>query len=121
MFHFFVCLILNYRACDNLRCSSCNFKVLLFKNSRWNDGDGGGSGGRNKAIVDYMFFRNNMPNVQKLDAGIISGRSVGSCAYCCQCSWVTVAEEEIEVNQVQEGHVGEGGGKTRLPWICAGH
>jgi hypothetical protein len=94
--------------------------VLLFRNGRWNDGEGGSSQ-RNKTVVDYMFFRNNMPNQQKLEAGFVQDRAGRSCAYCCQCSWVTVSEEEVEVSQVCEGHVGEGGGTSRLPWICGGH
>lgn len=93
---------------------------MLLKNGRWNDGD---SNTPNKTVVDYMFFRNNMPNLHKLEAGFISNRPGDdmSCGYCCQCSWVTVSEEEVEVNQVSEGHVGEGGGTSRLPWICGGH
>lgn len=41
-------------ACDNLRCLQCNFKIHSFLNGQWSDS------------VDYMFFRNNVPNENKL-------------------------------------------------------
>lgn len=99
-------------ACNNLRCTSCNFTVLLFKNHSW-DGP----------RVNYMFFRNNMPNEQKLQRGLSAHTDVRSlaCAYCCQCSWVSVQDEEIDVGSVKNGFVGDGGAGGRLPWICGGH
>ena len=41
-------------ACNHLRCLSCNFKVHVFLGSEWT------------SHVDYMFFRNNVPNESNL-------------------------------------------------------
>jgi hypothetical protein len=59
----------------NLRCSKCDFKVLRFQGSAWTE------------EADYMFFRNYMPNVTKLEQRLNS--KDGHCAYACQCDWVT--------------------------------
>ena len=60
----------------NLRCSSCDFRVLRFLDSEW------------KSDVDYMFFRNFMPNEAKLRPMLKA--SDGRCAYSCQCSWASI-------------------------------
>lgn len=151
-----------YSACDNLRCMSCNFQVLIFQDCSWKT---------DPNIVNYMFFRNNMPNKQKLSVGLIehhtirkranssssfssshigydldldedilgeiattrpnSGRGSNhsnstlnsnsgpsGTAYCCQCSWVTVNQTEIDLKQVT-GYVE--GNPSHLKWICASH
>lgn len=41
-------------ACSNLRCTQCDFHVLMIKNTKWSD------------ELDYMFLRNNMPSLEKL-------------------------------------------------------
>ena len=41
-------------ACNHLRCLSCNFKVHVFLGNEWT------------SQVDYMFFRNNVPNETNL-------------------------------------------------------
>ena len=60
----------------SIRCSKCDFAVLRFTDQKW------------AADADYMFFRNYMPNVDKLKAKLQD--SDGQCALACQCSWVTV-------------------------------
>ena len=60
----------------NLRCSSCDFRVLRFLDSEW------------KSDVDYMFFRNFMPNEAKLRP--LLKASDGRCAFSCQCSWASI-------------------------------
>lgn len=44
------------RACNTLRCLSCDFKVLYFDNLRWSPS------------VNYLYFRNNVPDTSKLRA-----------------------------------------------------
>ena len=42
------------RACDNLLCLSCNLPVVSLDNLQWD------------SSTDYLFLRNNIPNVSKL-------------------------------------------------------
>ena len=57
------------------RCSKCDLRVLRFTDQQW------------APDVDYMFLRNFMPNVDKLQAKLRARD--GHCAYSCQCTWVT--------------------------------
>lgn len=59
--------------------------------------------------IDYMFFRNNMPNVDKLSTKLVYND--GSTAYCCQCQWHSEKDEK----QLTIGNLNE------PKWICAGH
>ena len=59
-----------------MRCSKCDHKVLRFVDKQW------------AADADYMFFRNFMPNVDKLSAKLKP--KDGYCAFSCQCQWTTV-------------------------------
>ena len=45
-----------FRACDNLRCTDCDFKVATFDNYSWD------------TTTDYLFLRNNAPDFYKLKA-----------------------------------------------------
>jgi len=60
----------------NLRCTNCDFRVLRFIDNEWSKD------------VDYMFFRNFMPNEAKLRPKLKVGD--GRCAYACQCSWASI-------------------------------
>jgi hypothetical protein len=82
-------------SCSNLRCLKCNFSVLIFNECTWEDS------------VDYMFFRNNVPNEIKLSKKLIL--KTDSCAYCCQCSW-THTYEDVDLKQI--GHI---------QWVCGSH
>ncbi|XP_041269008.1 protein C8orf37 homolog isoform X1 [Onychostruthus taczanowskii] len=66
------------RACDQLRCTACDFRVSLFNDYVWDQS------------CDYLFFRNNMPELSKLRAKMIKKK--GARAYACQCSWRSIDE-----------------------------
>ncbi|XP_035402152.2 cilia- and flagella-associated protein 418 isoform X2 [Cygnus atratus] len=66
------------RTCDQLRCTACDFRVSLFNDYIWDQS------------CDYLFFRNNMPELSKLRAKMIKKK--GSRAYACQCSWRSINE-----------------------------
>ncbi|KAL1519720.1 hypothetical protein AB1Y20_023230 [Prymnesium parvum] len=61
----------------NLRCARCDFKVLKFAGRSW------------VPSADYMFFRNFMPDREKLGQKLTA--SDGEDAFACQCSWATVS------------------------------
>jgi len=42
------------RACDQLLCTQCDFKVVSFDDYQWN------------SECDYLFFRNNAPDFARL-------------------------------------------------------
>ncbi|XP_061676114.1 cilia- and flagella-associated protein 418 [Syngnathoides biaculeatus] len=83
------------RSCDQLRCTSCDFRVLAFDDCEWD------------SSCDYLFLRNNMPNQGKLGAKLQERRGVR--AYACQCSWFT-ASDATDVSTQQQ-----------LRWACARH
>ncbi|GAB1288302.1 Cilia- and flagella-associated protein 418 [Apodemus speciosus] len=66
------------RACDRLRCVACDFRIVSYNDYMWDKS------------CDYLFFRNNMPEFQKLRTKLIEKK--GARAYACQCSWRTVEE-----------------------------
>ncbi|XP_016152315.1 PREDICTED: protein C8orf37 homolog isoform X1 [Ficedula albicollis] len=66
------------RTCDQLRCTACDFRVSLFNDYVWDQS------------CDYLFFRNNMPELSKLRAKMIKKK--GARAYACQCSWRSIEE-----------------------------
>jgi len=73
------------------------WKVMQFPERGWDVG------------VDYMFFRNNVPNAQKLSSQLrVQSQSI---AYCCQCSWLS-AECEVVLSP---------GTPNQPQWVCAGH
>ncbi|XP_075873178.1 cilia- and flagella-associated protein 418 isoform X2 [Nelusetta ayraudi] len=83
------------RSCDQLRCTTCDFRVLKFDDCRWD------------VSCDYLFLRNNMPERHKLRSRLKS--SSGWRAYACQCSW----ESTEQLIQLQD--------RPRLTWVCGGH
>ncbi|KAJ7403118.1 hypothetical protein BTVI_80479 [Pitangus sulphuratus] len=66
------------KTCDQLRCTACDFRVSLFNDYVWDQS------------CDYLFFRNNMPELSKLRAKMIKKK--GARAYACQCSWRSIDE-----------------------------
>lgn len=84
------------RVCDKLRCTSCDFNVVILNEYEW-QGD-----------CDYLFFRNNIPDFDKLKCKL--RRKRGCCAYACQCSWRSVTQlTELWSSDPQ------------LKWVCGKH
>lgn len=83
------------RSCDQLRCTSCDFRVLMFDDCEWDPS------------CDYLFLRNNMPDRQKLRAKLKKRR--GLRAYGCQCSWFST----LEPTDLRD--------RPQLRWVCGKH
>ncbi|XP_027512914.1 protein C8orf37 homolog isoform X2 [Corapipo altera] len=83
------------RTCDQLRCTACDFRVSLFNDYIWDQS------------CDYLFFRNNMPELSKLRAKMIKKK--GARAYACQCSWRSI--DELTDLQTEQ----------QLRWVCGKH
>ncbi|XP_040899365.1 protein C8orf37 homolog [Toxotes jaculatrix] len=83
------------RSCDQLRCVSCDFRVLMFDDCEWD------------SSCDYLFLRNNMPDRQKLRARLKKRR--GFRAYACQCSWFSSSEPTDLRDQ------------PGIRWVCGKH
>ncbi|XP_066572043.1 cilia- and flagella-associated protein 418 isoform X1 [Amia ocellicauda] len=86
---------ISQRACSRLRCTSCDFRLATFDDHEWDPS------------CDYLFFRNNMPDCQKLKAKLLRKR--GTRAYACQCSWRSV-HSLTDLRREQE-----------LKWVCGKH
>jgi hypothetical protein len=54
---FIKCLPEQLHHCNALRCTKCDFLIQVFPNQEW------------KTSIDYMFFRNYMPNRIQLQLG----------------------------------------------------
>jgi hypothetical protein len=78
----------NHGLVPGFQCTACDFQVLRVENVIWS------------SAVEYMFFRNNYPNVQKLRQQLVTRKDC--CAYCCQCSWKS-AESAAPLADVAEG------------------
>uniref|UniRef100_A0A8D3DMY8 Cilia- and flagella-associated protein 418 n=1 Tax=Scophthalmus maximus TaxID=52904 RepID=A0A8D3DMY8_SCOMX len=85
------------RCCDQLRCVSCDFRVLMFDDCAWD------------SSCDYLFLRNNAPDRQKLRAKLKTRR--GSRAYACQCCWFSSSSSKPTDLQAQ----------PQLRWVCGKH
>nr|XP_025870142.1 protein C8orf37 homolog [Vulpes vulpes] len=83
------------RACDRLRCVACDFRVVSYDDYMWDQS------------CDYLFFRNNMPEFQKLRTKLV--KKPGARAYACQCSWRTA--EALTALQAD----------PQLRWVCGRH
>uniref|UniRef100_A0A3Q3VXV0 Cilia- and flagella-associated protein 418 n=1 Tax=Mola mola TaxID=94237 RepID=A0A3Q3VXV0_MOLML len=83
------------RSCDQLRCTSCDFQVLIFDDCAWD------------VSCNYLFLRNNVPDQHKLRAKLKTRR--GFRAYACQCSWFS-ALEPADLR-----------GQPQLTWVCGKH
>jgi len=81
--------------CPNLRCTDCDHDVLTVHGHKWHKRS------------DYLFFRNNVPDLKKLRINLISDAE--SSAYACQCKWKSV-DRRVSVTVFPE-----------LRWVCGGH
>jgi len=59
------------RGCSNLRCTKCDFEVLRVADREWKDD------------VEYLFFRNFYPNLEKLQSKLV--KAPGVCVCVCVC------------------------------------
>nr|XP_023671239.1 protein C8orf37 homolog [Paramormyrops kingsleyae]XP_023671249.1 protein C8orf37 homolog [Paramormyrops kingsleyae]XP_023671261.1 protein C8orf37 homolog [Paramormyrops kingsleyae] len=83
------------RACNQLRCTSCDFRVTMFDDYEWDPS------------CDYLFFRNNMPSRERLHCKLRRRR--GARAYACQCSW----RSALRLTHLRD--------EARLKWVCGKH
>lgn len=83
------------RACDNIRCTSCDFKVLQCNDYEWHNS------------VDYLFLRNNMPDFNRIKRKLVKRK--GCRAYSCQCSWQS-RTSMVEIKSTMG-----------LKWVCGKH
>ncbi|XP_063306381.1 cilia- and flagella-associated protein 418 [Pelobates fuscus] len=83
------------RACNHLRCTACDFNVVIFDDYAWDQS------------CDYLFFRNSMPELDKLQTKMIKKKVAR--AYACQCTWRSV-KELMDIRQDQQ-----------LRWVCGRH
>jgi len=56
---------------------------------------------------DYLFFRNNIPDFDKLKSKLTRRR--GYCAYACQCSWRSI----VQLTELWSD--------PQLKWVCGKH
>eukprot|EP01083_Nonionella_stella_P030486 83546_1 len=85
------------RWCTSLRCIKCDHEVIRIHDNTWS-GD-----------VNYLFFRNNYPELRKMSAKLIASKY--SAAYACQCSWESVkSNETLNVAGIAD-----------MKWVCGGH
>ncbi len=82
--------------CNNLTCSKCDVKVSMFKNMKWSES------------CDYLFFRNNYGDQIKLGDKMTPAFNIN--CYSCQCSWLNISEELVDVDKL-----------TSVNWSCGGH
>lgn len=66
------------RACDKLRCTSCDFKVCSFDNFEWH------------SDTDYLFLRNNVPDFHRLKSNLAPKNGVYIYIYVQKCVQVYV-------------------------------
>eukprot|EP00033_Pygsuia_biforma_P002618 GCRY01002898.1.p1 GENE.GCRY01002898.1~~GCRY01002898.1.p1 ORF type:complete len:228 (+),score=36.59 GCRY01002898.1:249-932(+) len=88
----------NEMCCSHLRCNNCDFEVLMFDDCVW------------EKDVNYLFFRNNFPEIPCLKPKLI--KTPGARAYACQCSWKAFRREDVSVTV---------GSDPALKWVCAKH
>eukprot|EP00658_Telonema_sp_P-2_P042083 TRINITY_DN30165_c0_g1_i1.p1 TRINITY_DN30165_c0_g1~~TRINITY_DN30165_c0_g1_i1.p1 ORF type:complete len:115 (+),score=13.54 TRINITY_DN30165_c0_g1_i1:198-542(+) len=92
-----------------LRCVKCDFKVLRFAGHRWSPS------------VDYLFFRNFMPSLDRMREELLPEPEYA--AYACQCAWQSVMGNVTELSTSVSRCPGEHGGSCdeSIKWVVASH
>lgn len=85
----------NKNCCNKLMCTKCDIDVKIFIGFYWENN------------VDYIFFRSYYDDIDKLKLKLI--KSANHISYSCQCQWLTLNEEEKNMDNVN------------LSWFCLGH
>jgi len=85
------------KSCSKLRCTSCDFNCIYFKDYEWSKN------------VNYLFFRNYVPNIEKLSKELIPKE--GYTSICCQCTWYTV-NKVTPILSIRD---------KKIKWVCGGH
>ena len=100
-------------ACDSLLCLKCNFPVAAFSGHRWSP------------LCDYLYIRTHRsPEVDAANTKLrqMLEERATSCAYCCQCAFVSIEDgEEREMRGFAVAGEAGGGGGEAPSWCCGGH
>jgi hypothetical protein len=93
-------------ACAHLRCAICDHNVIRIANSSWNGSE------------DYLFFRNNFPNISLLKSK--TKYSDTDACYCCQCQWTSVQNTTVlKMTSGQPEH-NAASIPSQVRWNCSG-
>ena len=85
--------------CEHIRCLKCDHLVMLLTGHKWADS------------ADYLFFRLNFPNRQKLNSRLLKDAQF-SC-YACQCQHINInISKPSETARIDE---------ISKEWQCCGH
>ncbi|OAF69262.1 hypothetical protein A3Q56_02986 [Intoshia linei] len=83
------------RCCHNMKCLKCDIDVVILCNQKWSNN------------VDYLFFRNNSPNITKMKKESKFDRDYR--CFACQCQWCSISHTDtINVSE-------------KFRWVCKGH
>jgi len=107
-----------FRACDQLRCTDCDFSVLSFDNVHW------------ATNTDYLFLRNNMPDFERLRSKLKpkKGPSLSLFLYCFCFSSFSSCLQSVVSGPCSTTHTharthpfnGPFSGTTRVSWYQKG-
>lgn len=85
--------------CRRIHCLNCDHIVLRCPNHKWNND------------CDYLFFRLNVPNYEKLSKKLSFDSDY--CAYACQCQWISVKQKHDISISIKDTQI--------QTWQCSSH
>eukprot|EP01083_Nonionella_stella_P023753 65701_1 len=88
--------------CRQIRCLNCDHIVMLFHEYKWDN-----------RSVDYLFFRLNFPNKEKLKQKLVKDSNY--CCYCCQCQYINI---NLSTSQPSSSKLKN---TILAQWQCCGH